>query len=89
MLTIVARPIGKVPMKSDWAGCRIIAHHISGYTVYLTTEIKKNVINKTIFKQKIMTEIQYSQSPLNGKLWRRIETIPVPIVTENHLTCHM
>ena len=64
ILMMVARPIGKVPMKSDWAGCLIMAHHISGKTVYRTMEITVKVTNSAIFRQNTTTEIQYSQSPL-------------------------
>jgi hypothetical protein len=62
MLIIVARPIGKVPIKRLCAGCRIIANHISGYTVYRTIEMKVNRMNNTTFRENITTEIQYSQS---------------------------
>jgi hypothetical protein len=63
-----------------------MTRHISGYTVYRTIEIIVNVMKSAMFKQKITTEIQYSQSPLNGRLWRRTETMPVPMVTANHLS---
>ena len=34
---------------------------------------------------KITTDIQYSQFPLYGRVFSRIETIPVPMLAENHL----
>ena len=37
------------------------------------------------FKANMATEIQYSQTPLKGRLWIRIDTMPVPIVTLNQL----
>jgi hypothetical protein len=46
----------------------------------------RNILKSKTLRAKTTTEIQYSQIPLYGRLWRRIDTIPVPIVTENHLT---
>lgn len=43
------------------------------------------MLKRRTLSAKTITESQYSQIPLYGRLWRRIETMPVPIVTENHL----
>ena len=63
-----------------------MTHHISGNAVYRATEMNVKVMKSVTFKQKMTTEIQYSQSPLYGRLWRRVETMPVPMITENHLS---
>jgi hypothetical protein len=57
MLTIVARPIGNVPRKRLWVGWRIMAPHISGYTLYRTIEIKRKRMKRPTFKQKTTTEM--------------------------------
>lgn len=46
--------------------------------------MRKNTTNKMIFKTKIPIESQCSHTSLYGRLWRRMETMPVPMVTENH-----
>lgn len=85
MLTIVASPIGKVPMNIDCTGCVTITRKISGYSVYRRMLMIHPMLNRSTFSAKIMTEIQYSQTPLYGRLCSKIDTMPVPIVTENHL----
>ena len=46
--------------------------------------MKRKVTNSSMLRQKITTEIQYSQRPLYGRLCNRMDTIPVPMVTLNH-----
>lgn len=85
ILIIVASPMGNVPRNSDCAGWRIITTHISGYIAYRRIEMRRKEQKRKTFKANTTTEIQYSQMPLYGRLCRRTDTIPVPIMTENHL----
>jgi hypothetical protein len=43
------------------------------------------MMKRRMLRQNTITDNQYSQRPLYGKLCRRIDTIPVPMHTENHL----
>jgi hypothetical protein len=58
ILIIVASPIGKVPKKRDWAGCRIIACHIRGYSEYRSMDTIRNMLKSKTFSAKMTTEIQ-------------------------------
>lgn len=64
MFTIVARPIGNYPINMLCAGCLIIFNQISGQRTYLKIEMPRKRMNSRPFRQKIATEIQYSQRPL-------------------------
>jgi hypothetical protein len=37
------------------------------------------------FRAKMTMETQYSQRALYGSVFKRVDTIPVPMMTENHL----
>ena len=43
------------------------------------------VMKRRMLRQNTITLSQYSHQPFYGELCRRIETIPVPMHTENHL----
>jgi hypothetical protein len=47
--------------------------------------MRVKVTKRMTLSAKIMTESQYSQAPLKGRLCSRMETMPVPMVAENHL----
>lgn len=84
MLMMVASPMGNVPRNKDCTGWRIMQDHIPRKRVYLKIEMAKNKTNRTTLTAKIATEIQYSHRALYGRLWSRIDTIPVPMLTLNH-----
>ena len=56
ILTIVANAIGNVPKNRLCAGCLIITHQISGYSVYRMTEMIKNETKRPMFRQNTMME---------------------------------
>jgi hypothetical protein len=85
MLIIVVKPMGNVPMNIDWTGWTIIAPKISGYSVYRKRLMIHPVTKRRTLRAKMTTEIQYSHGALYGSVFKRIDTMPVPIVTENHL----
>lgn len=51
--------------------------------MYRRVEINRNTQNRPMLRQKTMTDSQYSQSPLYGRLCSRIEVMPVPMVAAN------
>jgi hypothetical protein len=82
--TSVAKPMGIVPRNKELVGSAIITAQISGYKVYRTTDMPKAKVKRIVFRTKKATESQYSQSALKGMVMSRRETMPVPMVTENH-----
>lgn len=46
----------------------------------------KNTPNSKTLNAKVTMDIQYSHCPLYGSVFNRIDTIPVPMFTENHLS---
>jgi hypothetical protein len=46
-------------------------------------EIPKKTTNNKTFKQKMTTPITFNPGNWKGKLYSRMETIPVPMLTEN------
>lgn len=74
-----------LPRKSDWTGCLSIAWKMPLNATYRTNEMIVKVMNKSTFRAKSTTDIQYNHRALYGRLWSRIETIPVPMITENQL----
>jgi hypothetical protein len=52
ILTSVANPIGIVPKNHELVGSRIITPHISGYRVYLTMEMVRAKLKRTVFRAK-------------------------------------
>jgi hypothetical protein len=53
--------------------------------MYRTAEIEVKRMKSAMSRTKIATDIQYSHAPLYGRLYSRIETMPVPMVMANHL----
>ena len=74
---------GDIPRNNDCTGCMSIKFQTPGKSAYLRIEMIVKRINKTVFNAKMTTEIQYNHIPLYGRLWSRIETMPVPIVMLN------
>jgi hypothetical protein len=62
-----------------------MANQISGYKVYRSTDMTVNKANRRTLAQKKMYEMYWSHSPLYGNRYRRILTMPVPMLTANHL----
>lgn len=87
MVMIVDNPIGKVPRYMDWMGWMRTGLMSSGYMVYRSAEITQKTAKRATFRTKKMTEIQYSQRALYGRVFNKTDTIPVPMLTENHLGC--
>jgi hypothetical protein len=85
MLMIVDKPMGTVPINIDCTGWTIMAPKISGYRVYRKTLMIHPVTKRRTLIAKMTTEIQYNHWALYGSVFKRIDTMPVPIVTENHL----
>lgn len=78
--------MGNVPRNSDCAGCVIITAKMSGYSRYRRTWMDRNTPKSSTFNAKKTIESQYSHLALYGSVFSRIETIPVPMFTENHLS---
>src|SRR4051794_27179205 len=80
----VANPMGIVPRKSELTLSAIMTVHISGYAAYRKTEIAKAHEKRSVLSPRKKTASQYSQSALKGMAAKSKDTIPVPMVTENH-----
>ena len=46
--------------------------------------MNRKMTNRSTFRAKMMYEMYCSQVPLYGKLWSRMDVIPVPMLTLNH-----
>lgn len=53
--------------------------------IYRSIEMRVKVVNRRMFRQYTTTDSQYIHLALYGRLCSKMETMPVPIVTENHL----
>lgn len=58
---------------------------ICGYKMYLIAEMVVKATMRSTLREKKPTDIHRIQSVLYGRLCKRIDTMPVPIVTVNQL----
>lgn len=63
-----------------------MAGQISGYRMYRTAVIAVKMQKRRTLRPKKTYDIYCTAVALYGRLCNRMETMPVPIMTENHLS---
>lgn len=66
-----------------------MALHISGYSEYRSRVIPVKTRKSEMFSTKKTTEIHRTHAALYGSSCRRTDTIPVPMLTANHLAIRL
>ncbi len=62
-----------------------MARQISGYSAYRSTEMAKKTTKRTTLAAKKTYETYCSHCAFQGRLCSSTETMPVPMLTANHL----
>lgn len=78
--TIVMKPIGNVPQYSPDKWFFSVAEKIPFHLNILTTLATAKRMKRTTLKMNTTTPRRRNQPPLKGKLYRRIDVMPVPIL---------
>lgn len=78
--TIVVKPIGKVPQNSPADVFFKVAKKIPFHLNILTTLATPIRMNRTTLKMNTTTPRRRNQPPLKGKVYRRVDVMPVPIL---------
>lgn len=84
IVTIVVRPIGKVPQNSPDDVLFIVAKKIPFHLNTLTTLAAAIRMKRTTLKMNTTTPRRRNQPALKGKVYRRTDVMPVPILKEKN-----